>query len=274
MKMSFQNRFRNWNKILEMNLLDFPNEILFEFCKHMDFESRVSFRKSCKRTNMLLTNPKDTIDEHKIREWRDKMKILIGMNILSNISPNGGDVVLGGPKISNTYKMIRFSIDEKSEFYMTFNYGAIDFAHHYILNGDSKYSITGENTIISDQLYTKYKFENFKNVFEHSEEIGRFLYQIYIMFICEEQKKNKRLVMNTNISKFMKTLMDDPISLRERMSEHFKLSRYISNTMDDGSVSDSIFSRKMEAIAFELREDLNRYFMDGEETERFMSTSE
>jgi hypothetical protein len=232
----------------------------------------VSFRKSCRLTNRIVTNPKDVVSDDKIVEWREKMKTLIGINLLGHITQNSKDMLIMRSYIS---KSIRFFVDEKSEFCMIFNHGMIDFARKYIFNFGPKYSIIEDNTILTnDGMYSVYKFENYRNVFEHSEEIGKFIYQIYITFICEEQKKNSKLVMNCELSKFLKVLLDDSLLFEDHVSNFLEKSRYlylVHEETKDFPLPNSSIVRRKETMMSDLYGELTKYFMDGEEAEKFMS---
>lgn len=247
-----------------MNLLDFPNEILFEFYRHMDFQSRVSFRKVCRRTNQMLTNPGDYIIKEKIDEWKEKMSSLLGMCLLDAMDYC---VLLISPSCRQNF--IRFCVDEKSEFYMVINFNAVDFSRKIILHPGSKYKITADEdmTVFDNVYYTKYKLEHHKNIFDHTENIGEFLYNVYMSFICHEQKKNEKAVSNRQISDAIKILMDNPSFFQDELVRIFNNSRYLRFI---GENSSHLFKDKIEKLGDDLRKDLLKNFVDGDEAKQFV----
>lgn len=246
-----------------MNLLEFPNEILLEMCKHMDFPSRVSFRKSCKSIHQLITNPKHIVTDEKVSEWREKMKILLGMTFLDNI---GESVLLKSPKFrENT---ICFFVDENSDFCMTIRYGAISFMQIF-LNDNREYILDTHDSIIHDHmLFTKYKLQNYKNIFDNKETIGKFLYELYITFLSKDQNKNMKIVSKYQLSHFLNLVMREDIDLYEEIDDIYRSSAYF--TFSD-ICKEKLFKTNIMEKKNELQKDLSRYFMDGDEAEQFLN---
>lgn len=246
-----------------MNLLEFPNEILFEFCKHMDFYTRVSFRKVCKQTNYLIDNPRHMVTKEKVDEWSEKMKTILGMTLLDNI---GEYIFLRSPSVNEKY--IRLAIDETSEFYMTINYGAIPFMRNFNMSNE-RYKFIEDGGIIMDQtLFSKYKLENHTNIFDERENIGYFLYDLYISFLTQDQKKNKERITRTQLSIVLKNVIDHLCKIHPMMTQIYKDSSYF--VFPSENKSQSFFKMNIEGIANDLQSDLLRYFIDGEEAEQFI----
>ena len=264
-----------------MNLLEFPNEILFEFCKNMDFQTRVSFRKVCKRTNALLNNPKYFVSQEKMKEWFDKMKMLIGMTLLDHISDH---LILNSP--SGKFGHIRLSIDESCDFFMTISYHALPFFRNFVItNGHNVFQDT-DVIMLDDEIFSKYKLEKHKNIFDHKESIGTFLYDLYISFVCFDQKKNKEKISRNHLSSQIKMILNRPSKFHSILSQIFKSSSYFlfpdrqiamdteeplsQQPLPSDSGSFSFFQSNILNISLELQKDLSRYFIDGEEAEQFL----
>lgn len=246
-----------------MNLLEFPNEILFEFCKHMDFYTRVSFRKVCKQTNHLLDNPRHIVTKEKVDEWNEKTKTILGMTLLDNI---GEYIFLRSPSINEKY--IRLAIDETYEFYMTINYGAIPFMRNFKMSSERYNFIEGGGIIMDHTLFSKYKLQNHTNIFDEKEDIGYFLYDLYISFLAQDQKKNKERVTKTQLSIVLKNIIDQTSKIYPMMTQIYKDSSYF--VFPSEIYSQSFFKMNINHIAKDLQSDLLRYFMDGDEAEQFL----
>jgi hypothetical protein len=260
-----------------MNLLDFPTEILFEFCKNMDFQSRVNFRQVCKQTNALLNNPKDFVSGEKMKEWFDKMKMVIGMTLLDHIRDH---VLIKSSSEKNGY--IRLSIDDAYEIFMTTSFRALVFFRNFFNAGNYSIQSIEETIMIDDNLFSKYKLDKYKNIFDHKEAIGTFLYDLSVSFVCFDQKKIKEKIMRKQISKLIKTILDDPSSFYHITSQVFRNSSYFifsdepmsvegSITTETRQLKDTFFRSNIQGITMDLQKDLSRYFMDGEEAEQFLA---
>jgi hypothetical protein len=254
-----------------MNLLDFPNEILLEFCKNMDFQTRVSFRQVCKQTSTLMNNPKDFVSEEKMKEWILQMKMVIGMTLLDHIRDH---VMIKSYSQKNGY--IRLSIDDASEIYLTTSFRAIVFFKNFISSGNYDIQSNEDTIMIDDNLFSKYKLEKYKNIFDHKEKIATFLFDLSVSFVCYDQKKSKEKIMRKQISKLIKTILNHPSNFYPMSSQVFRNSSYFEFSDDiletgQQSFSETFFRSYIERIAIELQKDLSRYFMDGEEAEKFLS---
>jgi hypothetical protein len=258
-----------------MNLLEFPNEILFEFCKNMDFKTRVNFRKVCTRTHALLINPKYIVTKDKVEEWNNKMKMITGMILLDNMIPISLDgrylsdyVVLKSP--SDNLKYLRLAIDENYEFFMTCSYRAIQFLRHFKIKNENYQIRESDTTMIDNTLFSKYKLNKHRYIFDDGECIGAFLYDLYISFICFDQKKNEERIAKTQLSNLIKITLNHPLNFYPITNQTFRTSSYFE--FSNGSkMSGSFFKDNIERFAIELQKDLSRYFMDGEEAEKFLS---
>jgi hypothetical protein len=254
-----------------MNLLEFPNEILFEFCKHMDFRTRVNFRKSCKQTYSLLNNPKDKVSKEMMNEWMEKMKIVIGMTLLDNlIHP----VILRS--LSKNIGRIQLCIDDSFEFFLTFNHHATSFIRNLMISSGHEIVADGNGTISSQQgqgnslLFTKYKLDKFRNIFDHKESISKILYDLYISFVCEDQNKNKQKITQNHIASLVKIIINEPIQFYNTSKGIFRSSVYFS--FPDESDDTSLFRTNIQNIVNELQKDQSRYFMDGTEAQYFFES--
>lgn len=244
-----------------MNLLEFPNEILFEFCKHMDFQTRVSFRKTCKQTHSLLNNPKDIVTNEKKEEWFEKMKMIVGMILLDNI---GNYIILQSP--SGKLGYIRLEIDETCEFFMTINYAAMPFVQKFKV----LYELLDDGVIMTnDGLFSKYKLDKHRNIFDYKENISSFLYDLYISFVCVDQNKNKNKISRTQLSNLIKSIIDNPYIFQRIASQIFRCSSYFVFS-DKPNVSETFFRWNINEMVNDLRRDLSRYFIDGEEAEQYL----
>jgi len=251
-----------------MNLLEFPNEILFEFCKHMDFQTRAGFRQLCKQTHSLLNNPKHIVTKEKVDEWNKKMRMVVGMTLLDNID----DYVIF-TSLSDQFVYLRLGIDENYEFFMTTSYRAIHFLRNFKIHNEY-YEITDNDTImIDDTLFSKYKLDKHKNIFDHKEIIGSFLYDLYISFICFDQKKYTKKISRTQLSNLIKIILNHQDKFYHIANQIFRYSSYFVFS-DKPHKSQSFFKSNIETITMDLQKDLSRYFMDGEEAEQFLSSYE
>lgn len=249
-----------------MNLLEFPNEILFEFCKHMDFRTRVNFRKSCKQTYSLLNNPKDKVSKEMINEWMEKMKIVIGMTLLDNLNH---PVILRS--LSKNIGRIQLCIDDSFEFFLTFNHHATSFIRNLMISSGHEIMADGTGPQQgSSLLFTKYKLDKFRNIFDHKETISKFLYDLYTSFVCEDQNKNKEKITQSHIASLVKTIVNEPIQFYDISKGFFRSSVYFS--FPDESNDTSLFRTNIQNIVDDLRKDLSRYFMDGTETQFFFES--
>lgn len=245
-----------------MNLLEFPNEILFEFCKYMDFQSRVSFRKVCKQTHYLVNNPKKFVSKEKIEEWFEKTKMMVGMTLLDNIRNCS---ILKSPSGKNGY--FRLGIDDNYEFFITVGYRAIPFFRNFEMS-NRHYKIESDDSItINESLYSKYKLDHHRNIFDYKEAIGKFLYDIYITFVSFDQNKNKEKISNTHLSNLIRIILNRPSKFHNDTSLIFRCSSYFIF----GDQSENFFKTNIETIVNDFQKDLSRYFMDGEEAEQFLN---
>lgn len=247
-----------------MNLLEFPNEILFEFCKHMDFKTRVNFRKTCRQTHSLLNNPKDVVTKEKREEWFEKMKMIVGMILLDNI---GNYIILKSP--SGKLGYIRLEIDESCEFFMIINYAAMPFVQKYKISNEQYRFFDDGVLVIDDGLFSKYKLDKHRNIFDYKENISSFLYDLYISFICVDQNKNKNKISRTQLSNLTKSIIDNPHIFQRVASQIFRCSSYFVFS-DNPNVSESFFRWNINEMINDLRRDLSRYFIDGDEAEQYL----
>jgi hypothetical protein len=131
--------------------------------------------------------------------------------------------------------------------------------------------------------------EKYRNIFDHKEKISTFLYDLCVSFVCYDQKKMKDKIMRKQISKLIKTILNDPSSFYRITTQVFRNSSYFvfsDDAMSTGTEQkqeqkqeekqeqkqeETFFGSNIQSIATELRKDLSRYFLDGEEAEQFLA---
>jgi hypothetical protein len=222
---------------------------------------------SCKLTHQLLNNPKHIVSKEKVEEWNEKMKMILGIVLLDNLSiQNTYPVLLKSP--SRRDKFLRLMINH-TEFYLTINHGAIDFVKSF-LHKNPKYELCSLNVMldINDTSFMKYTIKNHSDMFEHKDSIGIFLYQLFISFICHDTGKDYKKVSQNQISHFL-GLNRNNVQLYKILKQLYTSSTYF---LFQEQNPNSLFRDYIENILGDLSKDLSKYFMDGEETEKFLNT--
>lgn len=259
-----------------MNLLDFPNEILMEFCRHMDFKSRVSFRMSCRKTNQIVDNPKYFVSDEQMKEWLEKMKILMGMGLLEQIvNPITNPIILKSPSQKDKYVYI--GVDHASELYLYFSYKTTNLINKIV--SSKGYEMISSNDPVSvnaDSIFSRFKIRIdgcIQNIFQNTNEISNFIYELCLLFICQDQNKVVTGVSKEQLCYFLKLVLNSKDHNKEDVYSEL-LNVYQSSSYFSGlqAIKSRLFEDNFTTLQNQLQKEMSRFFMDGEEAQKYIET--
>ena len=247
-----------------MNILEFPDEILLTFCKYVDFKSRINLRLSCRQLNFLLPNPKDNVTEDQVNEWRRKMKVMLGLGLIENAMCQTFKII---SQLDWRKKM--FIGCEGDRLYLCYSYFAGSVFYSCIKdNPEISLVCSGTSTgvLYEDALYAKFEREKQVSIFEYPNENAMMLYNLFMEFVCIDQNKKKKVIDKYHIAKFANCCMEN-LDICDTIVKNYTNSVYIVPMMKKPI---EVFKSPIEQLRSQVRSEMSRYFMDGEEAEQFL----